>query len=241
MNELSDGQLIELQATTLFVCDANRRLQFIREPGDAEWERDPAPRFWMGRTKQGNIWRFHHDLPTDLVQQIDHICRTEPVAENLAHPPTNAAAIRALLHTHMPITSEERGPAYRMPDTIAFPTEAMLISETNAHVLEANFPWKRSLRSNFRTAPIVATIVHANAVAICFCARLTDQAAEAGVETVATERGHGYASAAVAGWISVIRQRRLRPLYSTSWANLASQSVARKLGLICYGDDWSIG
>lgn len=64
MNQLSDVQLIELQIATLFVCDPNGRLQFIREPGYAAWERDPAPRFWMGRTRAGNIWRFRHNLPT---------------------------------------------------------------------------------------------------------------------------------------------------------------------------------
>lgn len=42
MNQRSDVQLIELQAATLFVCDPNGRLQSIREPGYAEWERDPA-------------------------------------------------------------------------------------------------------------------------------------------------------------------------------------------------------
>jgi RimJ/RimL family protein N-acetyltransferase len=82
--------------------------------------------------------------------------------------------------------------------------------------------------------------VQDQAVAICFCARLNPQAAEAGVETVAAARGQGYASAAVAGWAAAMRQRGVIPLYSTSWANVASQGVARKLGMVCYGDDWSI-
>ena len=162
------------------------------------------------------------------------------MAENLAQPPTVAAAIRALLNAHTPISAEERGPAYRMPDPIAFPTEAVLIAEPNAHVFEAFFPWKLSSRTNFKMEPIVATVVRGNAVAICFCARINAQATEAGVETIEAERGRGYASVAVAGWIRVIRQRGLLPLYSTSWQNGASQGVARKLGLICYGEDWSI-
>jgi hypothetical protein len=44
----------------------------------------------------------------------------------------------------------------------------------------------------------------------------------------------------VAGWAAAMRQRGVIPLYSTSWANVASQGVARKLGMVCYGDDWSI-
>jgi hypothetical protein len=30
------------------------------------------------------------------------------------------------------------------------------------------------------------------------------------------------------------------PLYSTSWDNLASQAIARKLQMVLYGEDWSI-
>jgi RimJ/RimL family protein N-acetyltransferase len=75
---------------------------------------------------------------------------------------------------------------------------------------------------------------------VCFCARITALAAEAGVETVEAFRGQGYASIAVAGWADAVRRRGLIPLYSTSWENVASQGVARKLGMIHYGDDWSI-
>jgi RimJ/RimL family protein N-acetyltransferase len=88
--------------------------------------------------------------------------------------------------------------------------------------------------------PLVATVVQDTAVSICFCARLNPQAAEAGVETTEAARGYGYASAAVAGWAAAMRQHGVIPLYSTSWANVASQGVARKLGMVCYGEDWSI-
>jgi RimJ/RimL family protein N-acetyltransferase len=53
-------------------------------------------------------------------------------------------------------------------------------------------------------------------------------------------QGRGYATAAVAGWAVAIRERELLPLYSTSWDNIASQRVARKLGMVLYGEDWSI-
>lgn len=86
----------------------------------------------------------------------------------------------------------------------------------------------------------MAAVVQGNAVSICYCARLTTLAAEAGVETVEAACEQGYASAAVAAWASVVRRRGLLPLYSTSWTNAASRGVARKLGMVCYGEDWSI-
>jgi hypothetical protein len=240
LNPPSELQLIDIQIPTLFVCDAEGRLRYIRELGYEESELDLAPRFFMGRTLQGNIWRFRHDLPAALVHDLEQLCRTEPTAIDLSKQPHNAAAIRAVLHAHTPLTDEERGPAYWIPDEVQAPAEVVLISEANAQLLEAYFPWKLTSRSGFKTGPLIAAVAQGSAVSICFCARLTPWAAEAGVETVKAFRGQGYASAVVASWASFIRQRGLLPLYSTSWENVASQGVARKLGMVCYGEDWSI-
>jgi hypothetical protein len=231
---------MDIQIPTLFVCNADGRLRYIREPGYEEAELDPAPRFFMGRTLQGNVWRFRHDLPDALIQDLEQLCRTEPMAGNLADPPHNAAAIRAALHAYEPVTQEERGPAYWIPEGVQASVEAVLISEANVQLLEAHFPWKITSRSNFKIGPILAAVAQGSAVSICYCARLTSQAAEAGVETVEAFRGHGHASAVVAGWASAIRQRGLIPFYSTSWENVASQGVARRLGMVCYGEDWWI-
>jgi hypothetical protein len=229
---------MDIQIPTLFVCDAEGRLRYIREPGYEESELDPAPRFFMGRTLEGNTWRFRYDLPNALVEDLEQVCLSEPTARNLADLPHNTAAIREVLQAHAPLTREERGPAYWIPEGVQAYEEVVLISEANAQLLEAYFPWKLTSRSNFKTGPITAAVAHGSAVSICYCARLTPQAAEAGVETVEAFRGQGYASAVVAGWASAIRQRGLLPLYSTSWENVASQGVARKLGMVCYGEDW---
>jgi RimJ/RimL family protein N-acetyltransferase len=242
MADLAIGhiQLIECQIEALFTSDAGQRLHCIREPGYPESELDPAPRFFMGRTVQGNVWRFRHDLPAPQVRALAALCAAEPITARLADPPQHAAAIRAVLNAHTPIQNEERGPAYWAPVDSPERESVVLISDTNAHVLRPHFSWALMPQSDFKTRPIVAAIVDNAAVAICHCARFTARAAEAGVETVAVYRGHGHASAAVAGWVSVIRQRGLIPLYSTAWENRASQGVARKLGMILYGDDWSV-
>jgi RimJ/RimL family protein N-acetyltransferase len=196
----------------------------------------------MGRTREGNVWRFRHDLHDDLARDLERLCRSEPVVANLANPPMNAAAIRAALEAHAPITDEGRGPAYWIPDSVPPPegVEVVLVSEANKHLLERNFPWMLTSRSRYKIGPVAVAVVQGNAVSICHCARLTELAAEAGVETVEAGRGHGYAVAVVAGWATAVRQLGLIPLYSTSWENTASQGVARKLGMVRYGDDWSI-
>lgn len=229
-----------MQISALFLSDAEGRLRYIPEPGYEESELDPAPRFFMGRTLHGNVWRFRHDLPDAVVHSVDQVCRNEPIAKNLTDPPHQAAAIRTALNEYGPITKEERGPAYWIPDSVQASADAVLISEANAYLLKTHFPWKITSRSNFRTGPLAATVVRGKAVSVCYCARITSLVAEAGVETVKAFRGQGYASVAVAGWAGALRRRGLLPLYSTSWENSASQGVARKLGMIHYGDDWSI-
>lgn len=233
-------ELINLQAATLFTHDEQGRLRYIPEPGYDESELYPAPRFFMGRTTQGNIWRFRHDMPEDLIYTLEQLCQQEPVAQDLTTLPKQAAAIRAALNKQQDITEEVRGPAYWVPDGLPLADNAVLISEGNKGLLEAHFAWAIRSPSNFRVGPIVVAIVDGTAVSICHCARITDRAAEAGVETVEGYRGRGLAGTAVSKWAAIIRKQGRIPLYSTSWDNISSQSVARKLGMVCYGEDWSI-
>jgi RimJ/RimL family protein N-acetyltransferase len=226
--------LMELQVETLYRCDPDGRLRCVNEPGDP-----PAPRFFMGRTAGGNLWRFRHDLPADLVQTLEQICRAEPTSDELTQPPQGYAGIRAALAADAPIVSEFRGPAYRAPVDMPHLPGAMLIEATSVQMLDR---WFADLIPGWEAAqPIAVVLEQASAVAVCFCSRVGDRAAEAGVETVPAFRGRGYAAAAVATWAAEVRWRGLLPLYSTSWDNLASQGVARKLGMQRYGEDWSIG
>jgi hypothetical protein len=63
---LSDRQLIEIQTNTLFTHDNAGRIVAVNEPDGAA-----APRFFLGRTVEGNVWRFRHDLPEHLIQQLN--------------------------------------------------------------------------------------------------------------------------------------------------------------------------
>jgi len=88
--------------------------------------------------------------------------------------------------------------------------------------------------------PCVAIVADGRLASLCFSSRNTPIAAEAGVNTLEEFRGRGYAPAVVAAWGQAVRAEGRIPLYSTSWDNLASRSVARKLGLVLYGADFSI-
>ena len=233
--------LIRLQAEALFIADASGRLRYIREPGDAEADLPIAPRFFMGRTRQGNIWRFRHDLPDALVTTLESYCRAEPAWSDVGAPPKCYAAIRAALHAHAQVTDEYRGPAY-YPDANAAPTDmqAVVLTEADTPMLQRHFAWKKITQPDYDLGPTTAVLEDGVAVSICFCSRVIDVAAEAGVYTVEAARSKGYARAVVAAWVPAVWATGHIPLYGTSWDNAASQRIANRLGMQCYGEDWSI-
>ncbi len=231
-------QWLEIQLHTLYRVAPDGRLQFVNEPGDSSDA--PAPRFFMGRTPVGNLWRYHIDLPDAVIAQLEPLCRAEPTVADLAAPPQAMAAIRAILADHAPITVEYRGPAYWIPDSVQPSPQATLFTDAHLDLLPEEFAWLAEPDSYRSIGPVAAVIVDGQVVSLCFCSRVPGRATEAGLETLPAFRGQGYAVAAVATWAAAVHARGWHPLYSTEWTNLASQRVAQKLGAIHYGEDWSL-
>jgi len=226
---------MELLINVSFCCDPEGRLRAVNEP-----EKPPAPRFYMVRTAVGNHWRFRYDLPAATIQQLNQLCEAEPLSADLTRPPQQYTAIKAVLEAQAPLQDEYRGPVYWIPPGRPRPANVVLIAATNAQLLQPLFPWVLPLPQNPRRGALVATVAQGMAVALCYCSRIPDQVTHAGVETADAFRGQGYATAAVAGWAAEVRRFGLIPLYGTSWDNLASQRIAQKLGMVLYGEDWSI-
>ena len=224
---------MELLINVSFCCDPEGRLRAVNEP-----EKPPAPRFYMVRTAVGNHWRFRYDLPAATIQQLNQLCEAEPLSADLTRPPQQYTVIKAVLEAQAPLQDEYRGPVYWIPPGRPRPANVVLIAATNAQLLQPLFPWVLPLPQNPRRGALVATVAQGMAVALCYCARIPDQVTRAGVETAEPFRGQGYATAAVAGWAAEVRRLGLIPLYGTSWDNLASQRIAQKLGMVCYGEDW---
>jgi hypothetical protein len=232
----SDLELIELHARTLFTQDAAGHLVAINERS-----RRQAPRFFLGRTASGVIWRVRHDLPPALRMRLGELAAAEPVTGDLERPPVCLPAVRTALVEHAPIVDDlDAGPAYCFPDAIGGSAVAVAVAVTadNADVLRRWLPdWLSDVSAGH---PIMAVLVDGAAVSICACARIPGEASEAGLETHAAFRGRGYATTVTAAWAQAMRDRGITPLYSTSWRNRASQRVAAKLGLVRYGASLSI-
>lgn len=250
---------MSLHVDASFTSDATGRLLRVREPGGA-----PAPRFYLGRSPHGNLWRFRDDLPSSVVRELARLAGKEPPLDPDGAPPQRLAAFRRVLVAAAldgVAAVECRGPAYCFPDNCAglaagelgpgspLPgVELVCISGAGdrAELLEAEFAdWIPELADR---QPCFAMVEKRRAVSLCCSARVLRGgnaevstpllAAEAGVETVPGHRGRGFAPRVAAAWARAVRELGGVPLYSTSWDNGASQSVARRLGLVPYGEDW---
>jgi len=222
---------MQIQASTLYLLDERQRMVAVNEP-----DPPPAPRLFIGRTRAGQIWRFRHDLSTSLTEELETALRAEPVATDLTRPLACLDAVGAALTRHAPLTDTSAGPALRFPDDL-LRGQHDVIHITPAHdavvrdifpILAHDLPWRQ---------PCFAIVEDGRLASICYSARNSHVAPEVGVDTIPAYRGRGYAASVTTAWARAVRAEGRIPLYSTSWENTASQSVARKLGLVMYGED----
>ena len=226
-----------MQVEALFTTDANGRLRGINDP---DGEIGPAPRFFFGHTKEGSICRFRYDLPESVVTPLKEVAAAEPMLMDSQKFPRGHSQFKDILQSHAPIEQVWVGPAYRFPDRIDSPANVVRLSCENAGFLEGNFAKMVPELDSGRPYWAVIEDSQAVQVSICQSVRLSCRAHEAGVDTLEAYRQRGYAVSAVAAWALAVRALDLVPLYSTSWENVASQRVARRLGLIQYGVDYHV-
>ena len=229
----SELDLLEIQIETLFQLNREGRLCGLNESSFRA-----APRFFLGRTRLGNRWLFRHDVPPEQVRAIEHACRDEPVASQLRPAPLQLGTIRGLLERSAPVEAEWRGPAFRFGDRLEPASGTVLVTEENAALLEPGFAdLLADLADLADVQPCAAVVRNGAAVSVCCSARIPRRGAEAGVRTLETHRQRGYAAAAVSSWAAAVQAAGCIPLYSTSWDNDPSLNVARRLGLMMYGED----
>ncbi|NHN35497.1 GNAT family N-acetyltransferase [Paenibacillus sp. S3N08] len=219
-------ELMNLQAEVLYNHDHAGRITTINE-----YMNQPAPRFFWGQTNTGSVIRFRNDVPNNLVHDILKLMDREDSTVRLAN------VINAL-EKDKEISGFWIGPAYVFNEIITDYTDATLVTEDNKCYLEPGFSTLLS-ELQFRE-PCFMVTENNMAVSVCFSARISDKAAEAGVETLKGYRGKGYAMRVTSSWAKAISQSHRIPLYSTSWDNYSSLSIAKRLLLHLYGTDISI-
>lgn len=228
-----DRDLIQMHVEALFVHDTNGKLLRINEPGSTS----PAPQFILVRAVNGHLWRTRYDLPPDLSARLGRLAASEPVMSGRFEPPLYGVKYIELLQQHTPKITADSELDYYLPE-MDVPRGVVTITAENRSLVQTHFAWLFDSLADY--APVVAAVEAGNAVAVCFCSRITPQVAEAGVYTQANYRGHGYATAVVQGWAAAVRSTGRLPLYSTSSSNYTSQAIAKKLGAVQFGVDYSL-
>lgn len=231
---IGDRERMRMHVDALFTHDAAGRMLRVNEPGGKD-----APRFFLGRTAHGSVWRFRHDVDDGVARELEALCRAEPHGDEFLHPPHGAAPYQALLARAAPVERTWTGPAYCFPSPASTGTSgAVRITRDNAELLRPHLEaWLGDVAS---AQPMLAVVDGSAAVCVCCSVRITPRAHEAGVETAPAFRGRGHAARAVAAWAAAVAATGAVPLYSTSWENTASQAVARTLGLRRFGTDLHI-
>ncbi|CAH1198971.1 hypothetical protein PAECIP111893_01194 [Paenibacillus plantiphilus] len=239
--------LMNIQAEVLYIHDSRGRITSINEHS-----RHPAPRLFWGQTRQGSVLRFRSDVPDAIVDRIVHTSSNGGASSQMA-------SIMDALQRHESIRSMWLGPAYVFAASAAEaavaardgvvcagssqPPEshacngAVKVTDDNRAYLKDSF--KELWTDVLHREPCYMMIEDEKAVSVCFSARATSQAAEAGVETLEGYRGKGHAIAVATAWSEAVRQSGRIPLYSTSWDNYDSQSLAERLKVTQYGTDFS--
>jgi len=217
----------ELELDTLFVLNDKGRIVSTREPRSS-----PGPRFALIRASSHSGWAVHASVPDDQAAAVERLAREEPGVSDFQSEPEHAERYASLLGGR-----RDSGPSFTFPDGIAPPTGATVVED--ATQLQRHLRgWTADDIAS--CSPIFAIVEDGHAVSVCFCARRTDAAAEAGVETGHAFRGRGLAPRVTAAWALAIRASGRLPMYSTSWSSQASLAVARKLGLQACAGHWSL-
>jgi len=231
-SSVKDRELLRAHVEALFTLDAAGRMLRVNESGGGM-----APRFFIGRTREGSDYWYRNDLAADTVRRLQAVCE-KGTGRIRIDGSIDPAPFWAVLESSAPVRGTWSGPAFRFPDRLSDSPEAVRISRANVGFLRPNLGgWCEEVMLG-RT--VYAVVVDGQAVSVCASVRETDLAHEAGVETSEAFRGNGYAGQAVGAWAAAVRHQNRIPLYSTSWDNVASRAVARKLSLVQFASDLHI-
>lgn len=230
-----------LHLRTAFVLNDAGRIVSTREPRASS-----GPLFTLVRAPTGCAWAARADLPEELAVALERLAREEPHASDLRDAPVHADRYVSLLGGRLGPGQDARlktrqsdGPVFSFPDASPSPVATDIVIE-DERLLERHFRgWVPGEIAAGRS-PVVAILDGGNPVSVCFCARRSDTAAAAGVETAEHYRRRGFAARVTAAWAAAIRGTGRTPLYNTDWTNDASLAVARKLHLSADGSTWSL-
>lgn len=233
---LTDLDLMRLQVSNLFRRDALGRLLSTNETPPFE-----APRLFLGRTRDGNAWHVRHDLAAVQAERLTALLEHESPLGVLGEEPLCLGPAISILARNQPVTSIHRGPAF------VFEVAPVAGSGTRRLASGDRAPYHPQLQEmgwmeppDNSQQPFFVIEVDGVVVSICHSSRSSPEAAAAGVSTAPDYRQRGFAQRVVASWAAEVIGGGRAALYSTTWDNAASRTIAAGFGLRLFGEDCHI-
>lgn len=212
---------------TLFILDGRGRIVSTREPKPS-----PGPEFALIRRADSCAWALGGEIREEQAKEITRLALDEQPTSDFRLPPKHLEEYGKLIGDEFYF-----GPAFEFPKHIPSFEGAALIRDIE-HLRGSFNGWTADELPD--RSPIMAIVEDGMPISICFCARVSELVAEAGVETAPEFRGRGAAGLATAAWATAIQESGRTPIYSTSWSNDPSLAVARKLGLVACASYWNL-
>ncbi|QHQ60977.1 GNAT family N-acetyltransferase [Anaerocolumna sedimenticola] len=230
---INEQEMMRMHIEALFTLNHDLKLMNINEPWD---NTKPAPKFVMGRTFQGDIlYYFRNDISDDIIHKVSELCLKEPAIQNTNERPRYFEQyLECFDNGHY---TEEV--CFYVPEGGEKIRECILLDSKNvSKFTSGGFEW---LKEEFPSSLPCAALIQADqAVSICRSVRISCKAQEAGIETLESFQGNGYAHDVLIKWAQEVRLLGCEPLYSTFSDNFKSQRVAQKANLYCFGTGFKI-
>jgi hypothetical protein len=226
------ARLFEQRLDTLYRRDAAGRMIATNE-----WQSRPAPRFHLMMTALGPLCRFSPEVSDDVARRLSALAAQERPDQPLESAPSaRARYLQVLAASEGP--GVWAGPVYLCSGDVPDGVDTVAIDGDNAHLLAPRFPdWLADVPHR---RPFLAVIADGAVASLCASVRISPSVHCAGVETHPAFRRRGFALAAVSAWARAVRALGAAAFYSTSWDNLASRGVARRLGLTLVAADFHV-
>jgi GNAT superfamily N-acetyltransferase len=193
-----------------------------------------GPHLHVLLTKDAVLCRCHADLSDEVVEALQ---RTALVDRGRQRDwPHDYGRYLNILASVGAVRAIRSGMLYCVRD----PPEgaAIRVTAANADLLRHGLDeWLPDIEAG---RLIYASVVDGRAASICASVREADGVHAAGVETLPSHRRRGLAADAVAAWAGAVLRMGAIPLYGTTFDNLASQGVARSLGMELVGSEFSV-
>lgn len=134
---IHDLELMNIHVRALYTHATKTRLMFVNEPDNKTIS---AARLFLGRTREGNVWRFRSELPDGLCEQLNELCVNEPpLSEDFRSPPLHLESYLSLLEPHAPGSTASNGLAYQFTQIEVPSMPVVYVTEETSEVLRDGF------------------------------------------------------------------------------------------------------